>query len=227
LAKAGKNNEDSTGRSLSENSEIPVSRAKHRMRLLTRTGLVAPVLAAGGIGLCMGALDILAVAFAGRHHHIAMVAWVSAALAVSSAVGGLAYGAVSWRISGKARLVSLASILAVSLALAGESPNIYVLVAAVAFLGLFVSPTLTTAYLLADEIAEPGARTEAGTWVNTSYNLGNSAGASGIGLLIGSFSLPTCFAIAAAAALVPAAFTALSMAFTRAPKSQPTEQSIS
>ena len=79
----------------------------------------------------------------------------------------------------------------------------------IAVVGLFVSPTLITAYLVAEEAAAPGTSTEGGTWVNTAHNLGNSAGTAGIGLLVDRFALPACFAAAALTALLPAIAVAI------------------
>lgn len=184
-------------------------KARQHASFRAGSGLRHSVLVSAGMGMCLGALGILCVAFTGRHHHMAAVAWVEAALAVSSAVGGLAYGAFRWRASGQTRLVVLASGIGLSVALAGQSPGIYILVAAIAVVGLFVSPTLITAYLVAEEGAAPGTRTEGGTWVNTAHNLGNSAGTAGIGLLVDRFALPACFAAAALTALLPAIAVAI------------------
>jgi MFS family permease len=174
-------------------------------------GVWQPVLVSGGVGLGLGAVNILVVAFAGRHHDVASVAWVEAALAVGSAVGGLVYGGFGWRASGQVRLVFVACGLGVSLAVAGLSPGIWVLVAVMGLAGLFVSPVRATGYLMAEEVAVPGARTEAGAWVNTANNVGESAGTAGIGLVVGRLPLAVCFAIAAAAVLVPAVPLAVSI----------------
>lgn len=177
------------------------------------------VVVSAGLGACLGALSLIAVAFAGQHHHIAAVAWVEAALAVSSAVGGLLYGGFRWQVSLQARLLFLTLALSLFVILAGQSPDIYVLVAVVGAAGLFVAPTLTSVYLIADEAAAPGARAEAGAWVNTAYNVGNSAGIAGIGLLISRLPLAACFTVAAAATLLPATALAVSIGKRRNPRS--------
>ena len=69
----------------------------------------------------------------------------------------------------------------------------------------------TSVYLIVDGAATPGARAEAGAWVNTGYNVGNSAGTTGIGLLINRLPLAACFAVAAAATCCPAAALAVSI----------------
>ncbi|AWS43367.1 MFS transporter [Streptosporangium sp. 'caverna'] len=168
-------------------------------------GLGRPVAVSAAVGLCLGALSLLMVVFAERYHQAAAVAWVEAALSVGSAVGGLAYGAFSWRVSGQVRLPVLAAALGLTLAAAGLSPNLYVLVAVVGVAGLFVAPVLTTAYLLADESAAPHNRTRAGAWVNTAFNTGSSSGTATIGLLVGSLPLALCFAVVAVPPLLAAA----------------------
>lgn len=172
--------------------------------LHTFRGLYRPVLVSAAVGMSLGALSLLAVAFANRENHLAAVAWVEAALAVGSVAGGLIYGGVSWRVAGEVRLPLLAAALGLALGLAGLSGNLLTLVALVGLTGLFISPTLTTAYLIADAAAAPGARVQAGTWVNTAFNLANSLGAALIGLLISRFSLPVSFAVTALPAVAVA-----------------------
>jgi predicted MFS family arabinose efflux permease len=81
--------------------------------------------------------------------------------------------------------------------------------------GLFVAPALTTAYLAADEPADPDRRVRAGAWVNTAFNTGSSAGTAAVGLLVGRVPLPLCFVLAGAAALVSAATALVPMVMFR------------
>ncbi|MGW1021992.1 MFS transporter [Streptomyces niveus] len=181
-----------------------------RRERTTRTrprGLGQPVLAAAGVGLCLGGLDLLAIAFTEEQHRPGAVAWILAALSAGSAVGGLAYGAVSWRSAARPRLALICAALGAALAAAGLAPNVYALGAAAAVAGLFVAPALTTAYLIADETAAPDARTQAGAWVNTAVNAGSSGGTALVGVLVGRLSLSLCFVLVAAPALVCAAVT--------------------
>ncbi|MFF9317002.1 MFS transporter [Streptomyces sp. NPDC014735] len=179
-----------------------------RRTLLEIAGLRHAALAAAAVGLCLGALDLLVVAFAEQHHRGGSVAWVLAALSAGSAVGGLAYGAVPWRAPNRMRLPVLVAGLGTALVVAGLSPGVPVLVAVVAAAGVFVAPALTTAYLLADESVDPGARTRAGAWVNTAINAGSALGSATMGLLVDRLAPPVCFAIAAVPALVCAAVVA-------------------
>ena len=168
--------------------------------------LAGPVLVAAGVGLALGGIDLLVLAFAGeRHQGDDTVAWVLAALSAGSAVGGLLNGAVHWRIGARVRLSLTAVGLGLATALAGLAPGLGTLMAAVACAGFFVAPALTTAYLVADEAAGDGFRTQAGAWVNTAVNAGTSGGAAAMGLLVGRAPLALCFAASGAVALVVAA----------------------
>ncbi|WP_225858924.1 MFS transporter [Streptomyces albicerus] len=196
---------------------VRASRAGARMR--GARGLVQPVVVAAGVGLALGAVDLLVLAFAEqRHHGDEAVAWVLAALSAGSAVGGLLNGAVNWRTSARVRLPLLAVGLALALGAAGLAPGLLTLSAAVAVAGLFVAPALTTSYLLADESAPPGSRVQAGAWVNTAVNAGSSAGAAAVGLLVGRLPLAVCFVASGATALVAALVSWHAAASPEAPR---------
>ncbi|GIF46535.1 putative MFS family arabinose efflux permease [Asanoa ferruginea] len=164
-----------------------------------------PVIVVGGLGLALGSLGLLIVAFAVRHDQLTAVAWVEAALAAGSAIGGIAYGARTWALSQRTQLPLLTLALAAVLVTAGFAPGVVALAAAAALAGLFVAPALTTAYLLVDGAVPAAARTRAGTWVNSAFNAGSSGGTAAIGLLIGRAPLPVCFAVAALPLLLTAA----------------------
>jgi predicted MFS family arabinose efflux permease len=169
-----------------------------------RRGWLVPALVVGGVGASVGALELLVVAFAHRHHHVEAVAWIQAAVSVGSAIGGMAYGARTWRSSSRQRLPLLAIALSMLLGVAGLAPNWYALAAIAACAGVLIAPTLSTGYLAADECATPETRTQAGTWVNSAFNAGNSAGTAAAGLLLDRFPLWLCFAAAAVPILVTA-----------------------
>ncbi|MEV4255148.1 MFS transporter [Spirillospora sp. NPDC049652] len=157
------------------------------------------------LGAAETGLALLIVAFAGAGG----AAWGEAAMSVAGVVGGLAYGAVSWRMAPRTRLPLLAVPMAAALAVAGLAPGVPVLIAAVSVVGLFIAPLLTTAYLVAENAAPARRRTAVASWVNTAFNAGASLGVAGVGGLTDLLPLPLCFAFAAlpvllAAAVVPA-----------------------
>ncbi|WP_306300673.1 MFS transporter [Streptomyces sp. NRRL B-24572] len=152
---------------------------------------------AAGVGMCLGAVELLVIAFADGHHRPGAVPWAMAALSAGSAVGGLVYGAVPWRVPTSVRLSVLALCLGAVLAATGLSPHPYALIGWVALGGLFTAPAITSAYLLADESVGAGRRTRAGAWVNTAFNAGTTVATAGAGLLVGRLPLSVCFAVAA------------------------------
>ena len=168
-------------------------------------GLAGPVLVAAGIGACLGAVNLLVVAFAAGQHHVAAVAWVEASLSLGSVLGGLLYGARTWPAPSAVRLSLLAGALGVAIAVAGSASGIVALSLLMGVAGLFVSPALSTAYLAADQAASPARRTQAGAWVNTGFNLGGSGGAAGVGVLVARLPLLLSFLIAGGFAVLGAA----------------------
>jgi len=168
-------------------------------------GLGRPVTVAAGVGLALGTVELLVVAFAQRHGYGGdSAACVLAALSAGSAVGGLLNGAVTWRTSAGARLPLPAAGLGLTLLAAALAPGLTTLTLAVATAGFFVAPAITTAYLAADETAAPEARVRAGAWVNTAVNAGGTAGAATAGLLIGRLPTGWCFALTGAVVLATA-----------------------
>jgi predicted MFS family arabinose efflux permease len=61
--------------------------------------ILAVAFVTGAVGLCLGGLGLVIVAFSQARHDPAAVAWIEAALSAGSALGGLGYGAVAWRMA--------------------------------------------------------------------------------------------------------------------------------
>ncbi|MDH6137607.1 putative MFS family arabinose efflux permease [Kitasatospora sp. MAA4] len=198
----------------------PVARAPRPSAAATkagRSGLVPgigrPVLVSAALGLSLGALGLLMVC-AGQGRPGA-VAWLEAALATGSALGGLAYGAVHWRRPARVRLGLVVTGLGAVLAVTGLAPGLGGLAVLVGLAGLFVSPALATAYLVADECAAPEQRTRAGAWLNTAFNAGSTAGTAAAGLATGALPPAVCFALAAVPLLAVGAVPVLGTGLRR------------
>lgn len=188
----------------------PGTASGRRPKLRAGPGLRQAIAVSACLGMCLGALDLLVIAFTEEQHRPEAAAWALASLSVGSAVGGLVHGAVPWRVSSRLRLSLLAAGLGLTLAATGLSPHPYVLVAWVGAGGLFVAPAITTAYLMADESVGPAVRTQAGAWVNTAFNAGSAGATAATGWLVGRLPLSLCFASAAAPAVL-SAVTVLSL----------------
>jgi predicted MFS family arabinose efflux permease len=181
--------------------------AQGRLRLFGANGggVRRAAYAAAGIGCCLGGLDLYVIAFAGRHHHPSAVGWILAAQSAGSALGGLLYGRISWRLPAGARLPGLLLMLSTLLAVTAAAPTLPVLGVCVAAAGTLMSPVLSTAYLSAAGTAPDGAATRATTWVNSAVNAGSSAGGALAALLVDGLPLPLCFLLAAVPPLSAAA----------------------
>ena len=183
----------------------------------TLSRIAEPVFSATGVGLGLGAQSPAIVAFAMRPHQPSAIAWADAGMSVGSILGGLVYGTIAWRVSSRTRLPLLTAALGLSIAAAALAPNIWVLTAVTTASGIFVSPLMTCAYLVADELAADQSRTSAGMWVNNAFNAGSSAGYAAMGPALARLPLAGCFMIAAAPVLVAAGITRAWRARTATP----------
>ena len=190
-----------TGRGRNRDRDGDRNRDRNRGTL---SRIAEPVFAATGVGLGLGAQSLAIVAFAMRHHQPSAIAWADAGMSVGSILGGLVYGTVDWPIPSRARLPLLTAALGLSIAAAGLAPNVWTLTAITTATGLFVSPLMTCAYLVGDELAAEQSRTSAGMWVNNAYNAGSSAGYAAMGPVLARLPLSGCFALAAAPVLLAA-----------------------
>ena len=182
----------------------PASRAAGAVPGVAGAGraIVAIAFATGAIGLCLGGIGLVIVAFSQARHDLAAVAWIEAGLSAGSALGGLGYGAVAWRITAQRRLVLLVAGLAVVLVPAALSPGLLVLSLLVGLAGVLVSPALSTAYVLTGTLASPQARNRAGNWVSSAFNGGASAGTVVSGQLVGRIPLSACLPVLMTPALL-------------------------
>lgn len=136
-------------------------------------------------------------------------------MSAGSALGGLGYGAVTWRVRAEHRLVLLIAGLAVVLLPAALSPGLLVLALLAGLAGVLVSPALATAYVLEATLAPARARNRAGNWVSSGYNAGSTAGSALSGQLIGRIPLAACLPVLAAPVLL-AVVPLLRLRFTAA-----------
>ncbi|GGV39008.1 MFS transporter [Actinomadura cremea] len=189
---------------LTTSPALPRTRPPHNPGTRKPPFPAVPALAAATIGTTLGSLGLLAVAHA-HHHHApaATAAWIEAALAAGSALGGLAYGIRTWHSTEHTRLTTCIAALGTALAATALAPTTVLLTALVATAGLFIAPATTTAYLIADATAPPRARVRAAAWVNTALNLGATIGTAVTGALLDALPLHLCFLITA----LPAAIT--------------------
>jgi MFS family permease len=161
------------------------------------------------VGVALGAIDVSIAAFATDHHRQQLAGVLLAAFSAGSIVGGLAYGARSWRSRLDVRLLGCVIALAVLSFGPVAAPSIVVIAPALALAGAPLAATLTTAYLLAGELAPSGRGTEAFALLSLALNGGAAVGGALGGLLVAAGSARPGFVLAATSPLVGAAVLAL------------------
>lgn len=174
---------------LSQTSTEPPSR---RHTTEGGLGLRVPraVLAVTGIalalGLVFGALDISTVAFADAEGHKRFAGLVLGVGAFGSFLGGLANGAIDWRIPLWKRVAGAAVFVAVGFSTAAVQPNL-ILFAAVAFVaGTMIAPLIAGMDNTTQRAVRKEHLNEGLAWLRIGIGIGVGIGAWLSGILIES-----------------------------------------
>jgi MFS family permease len=179
---------------------------------LRAPGVRTLMLATIPIGFCFGAVEISLPAFASRH---GAPEWAGALLSVwaaASAIGGLTYGAHTFRAPLASVYVRLAALLPLGFLPALAAPSVAVMALLILPAGLLIAPLGAAGNQLVGEVAPEGAVTEAYTWPVTAIIAGFAAGTAVGGSLVESLDWHACFV---AASLAGALGAAIAYAFRR------------
>jgi MFS family permease len=161
-------------------------RADHRATLLRSSGMRVLILSSALVGAVIGAISVGVPTFATAHHSPAASGLLIAVLSLGGITGAAIYGTRRWRLAPVGRMLVLLSVLTVAAAITIAAPNLIVLGAALALVGLPLNPSLTTISLLVDIHVPPSSATEAFGWLSTGI-----AGGTGLSsALAGSVSRP-------------------------------------
>ena len=153
-------------------------------RPLRRPGFARVLVVLFGVGVVLGAVEVVAPAVAVGDHHRGASGWLLAALSVGSVIGGLVYGHVSWRSAiGLRMTVAAAAMGALTCGTAFLTTVGGFAIGAVA-IGLFLAPSIITGYLASEHLVPSHSVTEASVWTNTALNLGAAIANAGAGALI-------------------------------------------
>ncbi|WP_446027672.1 MFS transporter [Lelliottia amnigena] len=138
------------------------------------------------MGMIVGTVDIVSVAFAGELGHPAAASLVLSAYAVGSCLSGLLYGALKLKTS-LTRLLLLGGLATA----ATTVPLILVthltaLASAVLVAGLFFAPTMIVAMSLIERQVSENQLTEGMTWLLAGLNVGVALGAAIAGQVVDS-----------------------------------------
>jgi MFS family permease len=160
------------------------------------------------VGFCFGAVEISLPAFSAEH---GAPEWAGALLSVwaaASAIGGLAYGARTFRAPLPSVYLRLAALLPLGFLPALAAPSIAVMALLILPAGFLIAPLGAAGNQLVGEVAPRGAATEAYAWPVTAMLAGFAGGTAVGGSLVEALDWHACFVAAALAAGMGAAVAA-------------------
>ncbi|MGE7955446.1 MFS transporter [Pseudomonas sp. NPDC089530] len=175
---------------------------QHHGSIIRSVELRLLVLLMIAMGVIVGVVDVVSVAFAQQQGQPAAASIVLSVYAIGSCLAGIAFGALKLEIplprlfmyGGIATAVTTLPLLLAS--------NIFGLSLAVFVAGLFFAPTLIVAMALVENIVPPAKLTEGLTWLITGLSIGVAIGAAGSGWLVDAFGARSGFWVALAAGAV-------------------------
>jgi len=155
-----------------------------------------------GMGVIVGTVEIVSVAFAGQLGQPAAASVVLSAYALGSCLAGLLFGALKLEtplhrlllLGGLATAVTTLPLLLVD--------GIAALSAAVFVAGLFFAPTMIVAMSLIERMVPERSLTEGMTWLLAGLNVGAAFGAAVSGLVVDSSDARAGFTVALCAAVL-------------------------
>jgi MFS family permease len=152
---------------------------------LRSRGLVVLLTGLTGVGVALGTLNVVVVAYAEEHRVPGGAPALLALNALGALIGGLAYGAVRrWRVRPARRALLLAVGLAPGYALLCPMPAPPLMACLMLLTGLFLAPVLTVSFVLVAELAPAGTVTEAFAWLVTLITTGTALGSAVVGLVL-------------------------------------------
>jgi MFS family permease len=173
-----------------------------RLGALTSSGVRTLAFAALPIGFCFGAVEIALPGFADSHGQRELAGILLATWSVGSLVGGLLYGATTWRRPPDSLYVWLSALLPLGFLPALLAPSILAMMFLIISAGVLIAPLTAACNQLIGDVAPTGAVTEAYAWPVTATLVGFAPGTAIGGALLEHAGWRWCFVAAALAALL-------------------------
>jgi MFS family permease len=157
------------------------TRDRHWLGPLRRAGLLILLLAPAGTGFAIGTLNVLAVSYSERNPVPGGAPILLTLNSAASLAGVLGYGAITWTMQPRTRLLLFAGGLAAGYGLLPTVPSPPLMFVLMLLTGFFLAPMLAVTFGLIGELAPRGTVTEAFAWLVTLFAAGSSAGAAVVG----------------------------------------------
>jgi MFS family permease len=152
------------------------------------------------IGAVLGTLEISLVAFADQVGARSLSGLLIAGLAAGSMAAGIGWGTVHWHVRLRHRLLGALvalTVLTVPLTMVG---SYWLMLPLVVLAGIAVSPSLISAFTLAEVLVPRAQVTEAFTWIGTAMAVGVAIGASLAGRIVDAVGANASFLVATVSA---------------------------
>ena len=184
-------------------SSAKVAAGGRRARLAA-PGLVVLMPAYLFLGAMFVSIDLSTVAFSTRFGHKALAGFILGTYALGSGIGGLWYGARSWRAPAWLRLAVTLPLTVAGVCTFWAMPNLLVLDAVIFLCGMAIAPTLIAGYSLLEATSRPGRATEAMSWLSTGISVGVACGSTAAGFVLDALGPRWGYAFAAACGVTAA-----------------------
>jgi MFS family permease len=156
------------------------------------------------LGAMFVSVDLSTVAFATAAGHKAIAGLVLGTYALGSGIGGLWYGARTWRAPAWQRLAVTLPLTVAGVCTFWAAPNLLVLDVVIFLCGMTIAPSLIAGYSLLESTALAGRATEAMSWLSTGISVGVACGSTAVGFVLDAFGPRWGFAFAAACGVTAA-----------------------
>lgn len=183
---------------------------------LTSPGLPWLMLILLFVGGVFGSVEISAVAFADEAGNRSTAGLLLACYAGGSMISGLIFGAVTWRVSARRRLLLGAAMMTATATTLPWIDSEVLLAAALFLAGVGIAPTLISAFSLVERIVPATNVTEGLTWATTGLVIGFSMATWLAGRLVDGPGVTAAFSVAPASGL--AAVVVAAAALRRLPR---------
>ena len=168
---------------------------------LRSPGLVTLMAVMAFVGGVFGSVEISAVAFADESGRRVLAGPLLASYAGGSMLSGLAFGAVTWKVSARRRLLLGAAVMTATVTTLPWTDSAGVLAGLLFLAGVGIAPTLISGFSLVERMVPTSNVTEGLTWATTGLIVGFSAATWLAGRLVDTAGVGEAFLVAPASGL--------------------------
>ncbi|AOA59786.1 MFS transporter [Acinetobacter larvae] len=176
--------------------------AQHTTAIIRQVDVLLLALLMLAMGVIVGTIDIMSVAFAESLQQTAAASWVLSAYALSSCVAGLIFGATNLRMPLHRLLLCGGIATAITTLPLLWANSIVALLLMVFVAGIFFAPTMIIAMTLIERMVPASRLTEGMTWLLAALSIGVALGAAITGQVVDAMGIDVGFRVAVVAGIL-------------------------